>query len=117
MSGHVIECRVNAEDPAHNFRPSPGKIEALHLPGGFGVRIDSAMYQGYSIPPYYDSMIAKVIVRGDDRTEAIAKMRVALSEFLLDGITANIDYQLDILQDEEFIGGKYDIGFLGRRGS
>jgi len=117
MSGHVIECRVNAEDPAHNFRPSPGKIEALHLPGGFGVRIDSAMYQGYSIPPYYDSMIAKVIVRGDDRTEAIAKMRVALSEFLLDGITANIDYQMDILQDEEFLGGKYDIGFLGRRGS
>jgi acetyl-CoA carboxylase biotin carboxylase subunit len=115
MSGHVIECRVNAEDPAHNFRPSPGKIEALHLPGGFGVRIDSAMYQGYTIPPYYDSMIAKVIVRGDDREEAIKKMRVALSEFLLDGITANIEYQMDILQDEEFIGGKYDIGFLGRR--
>jgi acetyl-CoA carboxylase biotin carboxylase subunit len=117
MSGHVIECRVNAEDPAHNFRPSPGKIEALHLPGGFGVRIDSAMYQGYTIPPYYDSMIAKVIVRGDDRAEAIAKMRVALSEFLIDGIVCNIDYQLDILQDDEFHGGKYDIGFLGRRGS
>jgi acetyl-CoA carboxylase biotin carboxylase subunit len=115
MSGHVIECRVNAEDPAHNFRPSPGRIESLHLPGGFGVRIDSAMYQGYTIPPYYDSMIAKVIVAGNDRTEAIQKMRVALSEFLLDGITANIDYQLEILEDEEFVGGKYDIGFLGRR--
>ncbi|MCL2037166.1 MAG: acetyl-CoA carboxylase biotin carboxylase subunit [Oscillospiraceae bacterium] len=115
LSGHVIECRVNAEDPAHNFRPSPGTIQSLHLPGGFGVRIDSAMYQGYTIPPYYDSMIAKVIVRGNDRAEAIQKMRVALSEFLLDGIVANIDYQLEILKDETFIGGKYDIGFLGRR--
>jgi acetyl-CoA carboxylase biotin carboxylase subunit len=116
LRGHVIECRVNAEDPANNFRPSPGTIKSLHLPGGFGVRIDSAMYQGYTIPPHYDSMIAKVIVSGDNREEAIMKMRVALSEFLLDGISANIDYQLEILQDEEFIGGKYDIGFLGRRG-
>jgi acetyl-CoA carboxylase biotin carboxylase subunit len=115
MSGHVIECRINAEDPAFNFRPSPGRIESLHLPGGFGVRIDSAVYQGYTIPPFYDSMIAKVIVRGDDRAEAITKMRVALSEFLLDGIVANIDYQMEILQDETFVGGKYDIGFLARR--
>ncbi|MCL1866131.1 MAG: acetyl-CoA carboxylase biotin carboxylase subunit [Oscillospiraceae bacterium] len=115
LDGHVIECRVNAEDPTHGFRPSPGKIDSLHLPGGFGVRIDSAMYQGYTIPPHYDSMIAKVIVRGNDRAEAIRKMRVALSEFLIDGIVANIDYQIEILDDEEFIGGKYDIGFLGRR--
>ncbi|MCL2633285.1 MAG: acetyl-CoA carboxylase biotin carboxylase subunit [Oscillospiraceae bacterium] len=115
MTGHVIECRVNAEDPAHDFRPSPGKIESLHLPGGFGVRMDTAVYQGYTIPPYYDSMIAKVIVRGDNREEAIQKMRVALSEFLIEGIVTNIDFQLGILEDETFLGGKYDIGFLGRK--
>jgi acetyl-CoA carboxylase biotin carboxylase subunit len=117
MSGHVIECRINAEDSANNFRPSPGKIAHLHFPGGLGVRIDSAMYQGYTIPPYYDSMIAKVIVRGDDRPEAIQKMRVALAEFLLDGdgVCANIDFQLDILNDKTFLEGKYDIGFLTRK--
>ena len=112
FSGHVIEARVNAEDPAHNFRPSPGLIRSLHLPGGFGVRIDSAVYQGYTITPHYDSMIAKVIVKGGDRAEAIMKMRVALSEFLIDGISTNIDYQLGILQNEEFVKGSYDIGFL-----
>ncbi|MCL2754969.1 MAG: acetyl-CoA carboxylase biotin carboxylase subunit [Oscillospiraceae bacterium] len=117
MSGHVIECRVNAEDPANGFRPAPGNIKHLHFPGGFGVRIDSAMYQGYTIPPYYDSMIAKVIVRGNDRAEAIRKMRVALAEFLLDGdgVCTNIDFQLSILDDECFLSGKYDIGFLTRR--
>ncbi|MDR0197528.1 MAG: acetyl-CoA carboxylase biotin carboxylase subunit [Oscillospiraceae bacterium] len=115
FSGHVIECRVNAENPAADFRPAPGRIESLHLPGGFGVRIDSAVYQGYIIPPFYDSMIAKVIVRGDDRTEAIRKMRVALSEFLIEGVVTNIDFQLGILRDGEFIGGKYDIGFLERK--
>jgi acetyl-CoA carboxylase biotin carboxylase subunit len=115
LSGHVIECRINAESPEHNFRPCAGKIESLHLPGGFGVRIDSAVYQGYTIPPFYDSMIAKVIVKGDTRAEAIQKMRVALSEFLIEGIVTNIDYQLGILEDDEFIGGKYDIGFLGRK--
>jgi acetyl-CoA carboxylase biotin carboxylase subunit len=117
MRGHVIECRINAEDSANNFRPSPGKIEHLHFPGGLGVRIDSAMYQGYTIPPYYDSMIAKVIVRGDERDEAIQKMRVALSEFIIDGggVCANIDFQLDILEDKSFLSGKYDIGFLARK--
>ncbi|MCL1832208.1 MAG: acetyl-CoA carboxylase biotin carboxylase subunit [Oscillospiraceae bacterium] len=117
MSGHVIECRINAEDASNNFRPSPGKIANLHFPGGPGVRIDSAMYQGYTIPPYYDSMIAKVIVRGDTRPEAIQKMRVALAEFLMDGqgVCANIDFQLDILEDKTFLDGQYDIGFLTRR--
>jgi len=115
LTGSVIECRVNAEDPANNFRPCPGRIESLHLPGGFGVRIDSAVYQGYTIPRYYDSMLAKVIVKGEDRDEAIRKMRVALSEFLIEGVTANIDYQLGLLKDEEFLNGEYDIGFLSRR--
>lgn len=112
LSGNVIECRVNAEDPANNFRPSPGKIESLHLPGGFGVRIDSAVYQGYTVPRYYDSMLAKVIVKGGDRAEAIQKMRVALSEFLIEGVVTNIDYQLALLREEKFVSGAYDVGFL-----
>lgn len=114
-SGHVIECRINAEDPANEFRPSPGKIKSLHLPGGFNVRIDTAVFQGYDIPPYYDSMIAKVIVKGDDRECAIQKMRVALSEFLIEGITTNVDFQLRLLRDEEFVRGEFDIGFLNRK--
>ncbi len=115
LSGHVIECRINAEDPELDFRPSPGKIQSLHMPGGFGVRIDTAVFQGYTIPPYYDSMIAKVIVKGDTRTEAIQKMRVALSEFIIDGIKTNIDFQLKLLKDEEFESGIFDIGFLNRK--
>ncbi|MCL2077740.1 MAG: acetyl-CoA carboxylase biotin carboxylase subunit [Oscillospiraceae bacterium] len=115
LNGHAIECRINAEDPKNNFRPSPGKIEMVHLPGGFGVRIDTAVFQGYEIPPYYDSMIAKVIVRGKDRAEAIQKMRVALSEFQIEGIVSNIDFQLELLKDEEIVSGNYDIGFIGRR--
>jgi acetyl-CoA carboxylase biotin carboxylase subunit len=117
LGSHAIECRINAEDPANNFRPSPGKITALHVPGGFGVRLDSAVFQGYEIPPYYDSMVAKVITRGKDRAEAIQKMRVALSEFLIEGIVSNIDFQLELLREEEFVSGNYDIGFLGRRGN
>jgi acetyl-CoA carboxylase biotin carboxylase subunit len=115
FNSHAIECRINAEDPKHGFRPSPGKITALHVPGGFGIRLDTAIFQGYEIPPYYDSMVAKVIVRGKDRAEAIQKMRVALSEFLVEGIVCNIDFQLELLRDEEFVSGNYDIGFLGRR--
>lgn len=75
LTGHVIECRINAEDPKHNFRPCPGKIQSIHIPGGFGIRIDTAVYQGYEIPPYYDSMIAKLIVKGRNREEAITKMK------------------------------------------
>ena len=115
LSGHTIECRINAEDPKNNFRPCPGKIEGIHAPGGFGVRIDTAAYQGYEIPQYYDNMIAKLIVHGCDRTEAINKMRVALSEMLIEGVQTNIDYQLALVRDEEFIKGEFDIGFLNRK--
>ena len=115
LDGHAIECRVNAEDPAKGFRPCPGKIKSLHMPGGFGVRIDTAVYQGYEIPPYYDSMIAKVIVKGADREEAISKMKVALGEFLIEGITTNVDFQLNLLRDSDFEKGDFDIGFLNRK--
>lgn len=115
LTGHVIECRVNAEEPAKNFRPCPGKIKSLHMPGGFGVRIDTAVYQGYEIPPYYDSMIAKVLVKGADRAEAIQKMKVALAEFLIEGINTNVDFQLNLLRDEDFASGNFDIGFLNRK--
>ena len=108
LRGHAIECRINAENPDCNFRPSP----ALHLPGGMGVRIDSAIYQGYTIPPYYDSMIAKLIVHAPTRKEAIQKMRWALSEFLVDGVETNIDFQLRLLKTEAFEQGTYDNAFL-----
>ena len=115
LTGHVIECCINAEDPKNNFRPCPGKIESIHTPGGFGVRIDTAVYQGYVIPPYYDSMIAKLIVKGRDRKEAITKMKVALSEMLIEGVQTNIDFQLNLLRDKEFESGIFDIGFLNRK--
>ena len=115
LSGHVIECRINAEEPKNNFRPCPGKIKSIHMPGGVGVRIDTAVYQGYEIPPYYDSMIAKVLVKGEDRKEAIQKMKVALSEFLIEGINTNIDFQLNLLRDEDVESGNFDIGFLNRK--
>ncbi len=115
LTGHVIECRINAEDPKQNFRPCPGKIHSIHMPGGFGVRIDTAVYQGYQIPPYYDSMIAKLIVKGRNREEAITKMKVALSEMLIEGIQTNIDFQLNLLRDKEFESGDFDIGFLNRK--
>jgi acetyl-CoA carboxylase biotin carboxylase subunit len=112
MRGHAIECRINAENPSLNFRPSPGKIEALHIPGGFGIRVDSAMYQGYTIPPYYDSMIAKLIVHAPDRDTAIMKMKWALSEFIVDGVDTNIDYQLSIIRHKAFKEGNYNNSFL-----
>lgn len=115
LNGHVIECRINAEEPKNNFRPCPGKIKSIHMPGGFGVRIDTAVYQGYEIPPYYDSMIAKVLVKGRNRKEAIQKMKVALSEFLIEGINTNIDFQLNLLRDEDVESGNFDIGFLSRK--
>lgn len=115
QTGHAIECRINAENPKYNFRPSPGKIQSLHIPGGPGIRIDSAVYQGYVIPPYYDSMIAKLIAYGTDRDTAIKKMRWALAEFIIEGVDTNIDYQLEILKDPDFINANYDVGFLGRK--
>ena len=115
ISGHAIECRINAENPAKDFRPCPGTIRSLYVPGGPGVRIDSAMYAGYTIPPYYDSMIAKLIVHAPTREEAIRKMRWALAEFLVEGVDTNIDFQLNLLRDREFLSAKYDNGFLSRR--
>ena len=114
VTGHAIECRINAENPRLNFRPSPGVIRSLHIPGGFGVRIDSAVYQGYEIPPYYDSMIGKLIVCAHTREEAIAKMKWALSEFIVDGVQTNIDFQLALIRSEGFISGDYDNGYLSR---
>lgn len=113
--GHAIECRINAENPAENFRPSPGRIASLHVPGGPGIRIDSAVYQGYAIPPYYDSMIAKLIAYAPTRDEAIRKMRWALAEFLIEGVDTNIEYQLAILKDPDYLAGKVDVGFLDRK--
>ena len=110
--GHAIECRINAENPKLNFRPSPGKILALHTPGGPGIRIDSAAYQGYTISPYYDSMIAKLIVYAPTRQEAIMKMKWALSEFIVEGIDTNIDFQLALVKCDEFQSGDYNNRFL-----
>lgn len=116
VKGHSIECRINAESPEKGFRPSPGKINALHIPGGPGIRIDSSVYSGYEISPYYDSMIAKLIVYAPTRKEAIAKMKWALAEFIVEGVDTNIDFQLSLIRDPAFEEGNYDIGYLGRRG-
>jgi len=115
INGHSIECRINAEDPENNFAPSPGKINYLLLPGGGnGLRIDSAVYAGYTIPPFYDSMIAKVITKGRTRQEAIVKMKRALSEFVIEGIKTNIDFQMDLLNNENYIKGNFDTNFILR---
>lgn len=115
LTGHAIECRINAEDPEHNFRPCPGKIEELCLPGGMGIRIDSAMFCGYNIPHCYDSMIAKIISYGKDRDEAIIKMNRALSEFAVGGVKTNINFELSILETEGFLKGDYDTSFLSEK--
>ena len=112
LNGHAIECRINAEDPRHQFRPSPGVITGLHLPGGQGVRVDTGIYSGCRIPPYYDSMLAKLIVHAPGRKEAIAKMRSALGEVIIDGVTTNVDYEFDILRDRDFQEGRVDVEFL-----
>lgn len=113
ISGHAIECRINAEDPSRNFAPCPGMIDYLLMPsGGIGLRVDSAIYQGYEIPPYYDSMLAKVIVHGKDRKEAIAKMKRALYEFVIEGVDTNIEYQNRILNNKQFEKCQYNTSFL-----
>jgi len=114
LRGHAIECRINAEIPEKNFMPSPGTITALHLPGGNGVRVDTAIYTGYKIPMEYDSMIAKVLVHGKDRQEAIRKMKGALEEMLVLGVETNLDFQYKIMQSEAFVEGKVDTGFIER---
>lgn len=115
ITGHSIECRINAEDPSKNFMPCPGLIRDVNFPGGFGVRLDTAIYSGYKIPYCYDSMIGKLIVHGKDRNEAIAKMKRALDEFVIDGITTNIDYHFLILENEEFEKGTYTTSFLSEK--
>ena len=112
IKGHSIECRINAENPDKNFMPSPGKITGLHIPGGNGIRVDTAIYQDYVIPPNYDSMIAKLIVHGNNREECINKMKSALGEFVIDGITTNIDFLYKLLENPEFIKNDYDTSFI-----
>ena len=112
FQGHSIECRINAENPDKHFRPCPGTIKDLHLPGGNGVRVDTAVYTGYTIPPVYDSMIAKIIVHGKDRKEAIEKMKRALEECVFDGIDTNVDFLYRILDNEKFISGDFDTSFI-----
>lgn len=112
--GHAIECRINAEDPLNNFMPTPGKINKILFPGGFNVRFDSHIYPDYVISPFYDSMVGKLIVFGKTRKEAIRKMRVALEQLLIDGITTNIEYQYAIMHSIDFIKGSYDTGFIAK---
>ena len=110
--GHAIEFRINAEDPYNNFRPSPGKISSLHFPGGFGVRVDSHIYQSYQIPPYYDSLIAKLIVWGKNREHSISRGKRALEEFIVEGIKTTIPFHLKVLEDDRFKGGDFNTSFL-----
>jgi acetyl-CoA carboxylase biotin carboxylase subunit len=114
LRGHAIECRINAEDPK-TFMPSPGRIELWHPPGGPGIRVDSHLYSGYMVPPYYDSMIGKVIAYGDDRKSAIARISIALSEMVIDGITTNIPLHQEICQHAAFKEGGTNIHYLEER--
>ena len=112
--GHAIECRINAEDPLKGFMPTPGKITNVLFPGGMGVRLDTHIYPGYVVPPFYDSMLAKLIVHAPTRLEAIRKMRVALEQFMVEGIKTNVEYQYLIMHNPDFIKGQYDTGFIER---
>ena len=114
FKGHSIECRINAENPNKNFMPCPGKITGLHLPGGNGLRIDSGIYQGYTIPFNYDSMIAKIIVHGNTRNEAIAKMKRALEELVIEGVDTNADFIYEIIRNPDFIRGDFDTSFISK---
>ncbi len=111
-NGHAIECRINAEDPYNNFRPSPGKITSFHSPKGHGVRVDTHVYTGYTIPPYYDSMIAKLICRAPSREECIRKMQRALDEFIVEGVKTTIPFHKKLMQDPQFKSGNFHTGFL-----
>lgn len=110
--GHSIECRINAENPNKNFMPCPGTITGLNLPGGNGIRVDTAIYEGYTIPPSYDSMIAKIITHGDTRNEAISKMKRALEEIVIEGVETNIDFLFQIIKNPNFIRGNFDTSFI-----
>ncbi|MGL5380517.1 acetyl-CoA carboxylase biotin carboxylase subunit [Clostridium sp.] len=115
ITGHAIECRINAEDPSKDFRPCPGTIKELCMPAGMGVRLESSIYCGYKIPPYYDSMIAKLITFANTREEAIIKMKRSLGEFGIGGVITNIDFQYWLIQQEEFLNGEYDTSFLAEK--
>ena len=114
IKGHAFECRINAEDP-NTFMPSPGKITHYHAPGGLGVRVDSHIYSGYSVPPHYDSMIAKVITHARDRKSALARMSCALDELLVEGIKTNTPLQRDLCNDAAFIEGGVNIHYLEKK--
>lgn len=114
MNGHAIECRINAEDP-ETFMPSPGTINTFHAPGGPGIRVETHIYNGYTVPPYYDSMIGKLIAHGEDRKSALARMRGALGEIVIDGIKSNVPLQLDIVTDPAFMAGGTDIHYLEKK--
>lgn len=114
IKGHAIECRINAEDWEKNFMPNPGKVEVFHLPGGPGIRIDSHVYQEYQIPPFYDSLIAKLIAYGRDRQEALARMNRALDEFFIEGVKTTIPFHKKLINHPDFVSGKFDTGFLDR---
>ena len=111
-NGHAIECRINAEDPSKDFRPCPGKITNLHVPGGVGVRVDTHIYAGYTVPTHYDSMIAKLIVHGQSREEAIVRMKRALEEFVIEGITTTIPFHVCLMNDTKFQAGEFTTAFL-----
>ena len=114
IRGHAIECRINAEDPSKNFMPCPGEIKYLNLPGGLGIRVDTAIYSGYEIPPSYDSMVGKIIAYAPTRFEAIKKMERALSELIIDGIETNINFHLEILNNENFLNGEFSTKFIDK---
>jgi acetyl-CoA carboxylase biotin carboxylase subunit len=114
LRGHAIECRINAEDPYRNFQPSPGLITAYHPPGGPGVRLDTHVYAGYTVPPYYDSLLAKVIVHGNSRAEALSRMGQALDSFILEGVTTTIPFLARVIRHPDFVSGKIDTRFLER---
>ncbi len=114
IQGHAIECRINAENPEKGFKPSPGTVQDMYLPGGKGIRIDTAVYSGYTIPVWYDSMIAKLIVWGKGRKEAIRKMQSALGEVIIEGVDTNVDYQYEILHDQDYLDGNIDVEFIQR---
>ncbi len=115
LRGHAIECRINAEDPANNFAPSPGTITEFYVPGGPGIRVDTHVYGGYTIPPHYDSMIAKLLAHGNTRDEAIARMRRALEEFVIVGVATTIPFHMEMLRDPDFLAGTFDTGTLERK--
>jgi len=114
LRGHVIEVRVNAEDPARNFQPSPGRIDVFHPPGGAGVRLDTHIYSGYTVPPFYDSLLAKLICQGRDRAEAVKRMQVALESFVIEGVTTTIPFLTRVMQNPRFQAGQVDTKFLER---